>query len=726
MGGYVEIKITPTRELFYNEESNYGIYACETEQGELVKLNTYRNISVKGKTVRLTLDNEYNAKLEEKQDKKYGVYYEIVSIFEDIPTDINKQKDYLRNLLTARQTDALFSAYPNQDIIDLIKHDQIDLNKVKGIGKKIYRKIKDKIIQNLEYQQAYAFLSKYGVTNNMIIKLVKHFKSASLLIKKMETNPFVITCVSGIGFKKADTIAMSMGYHPKGEFRIIAAIEYVVEEESNNGNTYVTTDKLVIQVEDLIGVESDLINEKIKDTDSIIVIGERVALIKNYNAEKYISKRLKEILNDPIELDFDVEKFISEQEEKHGITLTDQQKSLFYNVKENRVALLIGYAGTGKSQLTALLIDLLDQLNIGYKLTSPTGKAAKILSNYTKRTAETLHRAIGFGSEQDEKNMKFIDEEFIIVDETSMVDVQLAAKLLKRCANKKVRLLFVGDDFQISSIGAGRFLYDMINSGVIPTTKIDKVFRQKEGSILDVATKIRRKEKFLDNDEWGIKKLSDNCVIACVPQEKVEGGYKYYLNELLKEFNSEDITVVTPTKKSSLGTVEINNHIQEIVNPSDGIKFEKQTGFDKITFRENDYVINTKNSYKLLDVNEREVDIVNGDIGKIVKIDLDEEEVVVDFEFTKIPFSFGQLGQLLHCWSMTIHKMQGSSNKAICVIADKAHKFQLNANLLYTAVTRSVDFLVILSQAETINYAMRKIENLQRDTFLGEFLKGEE
>ncbi|KON87364.1 hypothetical protein AF332_11370 [Sporosarcina globispora] len=718
----IELKIVPVREFFHNND--YGIYVCETDEPNKVMLNKFHNnFSMKGNTFKLKLDKEYNAKLVEREDKKYGTYYEIVSIFENMPTGKDQQRGYLLSVLTEKQVNAIYKAYPDEDIIELFKTDKFDVNRVKGIGEKSYVKVRDKIIENLEFQQAFEFLSQYGVTNNLIIKLVKHFKSAGLLIKKMKENPYSITDISGIGYKKADTIAMSMGYDPSGEFRIDAAIEYVVEEESNKGNTYVTTDKLVFQVEDLISVAESLINNQIKNTSNLIVSGDRVALKKNYDAEKFISKKLKSILKNSSSLNFDVEKFILDQEEKRGIKLTDQQKSFFYNIKDHNVNLLVGYAGTGKSQLTALLIDLLEQLKIGYKLTSPTGKAAKVVSNYTNRTAETLHRAIGLGREGREDEIKYIEEEFVIVDETSMVDVQLCSKLLKKCNNENLRILFIGDDFQIASIGAGRLLYDLIQSNRIPTTKIDIVFRQKENSILDIATKIRQGKKFLNNSDEGIFKFSENCIVASVPQDKMEGGYKYYLKEMLNSFSSDEITITTPTKKSKLGTVEINKHTQESVNPNDGSKIEKQFGYDGVVFREGDLVINAKNTYRIQDIHSNEIDIVNGDVGKIIKIDLEEEEIWVDFDFATIPFDYAMLGQLLHCWSMTIHKMQGSSNKAICVIADKAHKFQLNANLLYTAVTRSVDYLVILSQASTINFALKKIASLQRDTFLGEFLR---
>jgi exodeoxyribonuclease V alpha subunit len=723
MNETIEMKIIPDKEFFYSEDSSFGIYACVPEKPELVMVNRkFNTISVKGKTVRLTLDKEYNAKLTEKEDKKYGTYYEIVSIYEEIPTDISKQRVYLQTLLTDKQVEAIYEVYPNEDIIELIKDDQFDYGKVKGVGKKTYLNIKDKLIENLEFKEAYDFFEKFGLTNEFIVKLVKHFKSAKLLIEKVKINPYSIIEIRGIGFKKADKIAMSLGYDPEGKFRLLSAIEFSVEEESNKGHTYVTTDKLVQLVQELTSVDTNLINEYIYDTENILVIGDRVTLKNNYEAEKYIAERVNEILSDGNELNFNVEEFIEEQEKKQGFELTDQQKQFFYNIKQYNFNVLTGFAGCGKSQMLTLLIDLLENLHMSYRLLSPTGKAAKVVSKYTKRNAETIHRAIGLGMKKEDEERKNIHEQFVIVDEVSMVDVRLCEKLLKKCKHHNVRVLFIGDPAQIPAVSAGNVLHDLIESKETPLTKLDIVFRQKEGGMLDIITKIRLNQKFLRNDDWGIMNFGDNCTIACVPQDKVEGGYQYYFNQMLQEYSSDEITVATPTKKSNLGTININKHIQTIVNDKSDDKKEKEYGYDKVIFREGDLLINTVNSYRILDINEQEVDIVNGDIGKVIKIDEMEKEIIVDFEFAIIPFPFSKLNQLLHCWGLTVHKLQGSANSTVIVIADKAHKFQLNNNLLYTACTRPTDKLIIISQAETINFAMRKKANLQRNTFLQEFL----
>lgn len=1047
MSENIEIKLFPVRKFFYSDESNYGIYACRTEEQGKVMLNGHKNFSIKGNTVELKIENEYKATLLEKKDK-FGIYYEIQSVFEDIPTDGVKQRAYLSTLLTENQVNEIYKVYPGQDIIQLVRDGEFDFEKVKGIGKKTYEKIKDKLIENLEFQQAFEFLSKYGVTNNMIIKLVKHFKSASLLIKKMQINPYIITAVNGVGFKKADAIAMSMGYDPKGEFRILSAIEFIIEDESTNGHTYVSIGRLIDSVEELIAVEYNLIGEYIKDTENVIVTGDRAALRKFYKAEQDISNKFKDLLNRSSSLNIDIDKLIVEQEKEHNINLTDQQKEFFTNVFKNRASVLTGYAGCvdmyteyfngyewkkifeyqegekvlqynengeaelveplafqklpetkmtlvktdlgsinqclsddhtviyktskgniaklpfseiarrhkevpngfygkfithfkynghginlndeklrvmvmiiadghfpnktskcivrikkhrkiervrillenanipysekdsvdnykvfafaapirlksfdsswfqcsqhqlqvivdevlhwdgsidakgrkrfnsnvkesaefiqfaftatghrativerdrtgqlykdskyirqtkeytvmiaqgknvslfartpdkktplvevepedghkycftvpsemwvmrregricvtgncGKSQLVAFLINILEETGHEYRLLSPTGKAAKVLANYTNRSVETIHRAIGLG-ENKRSAPKVIEEEFVIIDETSMVDVLLCKSLLEKCVHPNVRIIFIGDDAQIASVSAGNILHDLIYSGAIPTTKLDIVFRQKDMGLIDVATKIRQQERFLDNNFWGIQTFGNNCTVACVPQEKIVGGYKYYMNEMLKEYSPEDIMVLSPTKKSELGTIEINKVIQEIVNPGDGVKLEKEFGYNKTLFRENDMVINTRNTYDILNVNEQEVNIVNGDVGVIEKIDESQEEVIVDFGFDRVPIPFGKLDQLMHSWCITKHKSQGSGSPVVIIIMDKAHKFQINTNLLYTAITRCKEKLILLTQAETVNFALRKVANKERNTFLKEFLMNEE
>jgi exodeoxyribonuclease V alpha subunit len=730
MSERIELKLRPIKKLWYDDVTSNGGYSCVTdEKGKVMEHQQYKNFVIKGTLPELIKGFEYNAVVIEKEDKKRkSYYYEVQSIFEDIPTDSIKQRMYLSQIVAESHVNALYDAYPNEDIVDLIKNEKLDVNKVKGVGKKILNKIKDKIEQNVEYREAIEFFGQYKISPNLIVKLVKHFKSSKLAVKKVQDSPYNLLAVKGIGFKKADAIAMKMQFPKDHEDRISSAIEYLVEENEKEGHTYINHEDLIDAAYELLGVSKKVIKECIKDTDEIGVYGDCVARKKTYGAEKYISNRLKEMVKNSTELNYDVDKFIIEQEKLMDMNLTEQQRKLFKNIKHYNVNLLVGFAGCGKSALQKLVINLLDQLGMSYLLLAPTGKASRVLSEYTQRKSMTIHKAVQLKDEDEEESKsKMLMEDFIIVDEASMLDVKLASVLLSRIGNPNARLLFIGDSFQIPSVQCGLFLHDCIESNVIPTTMLDIVFRQKEGGILDVMTKVRLKEKFIANDEWGLKEYGDNCVIAAVPQEKMEGGYKYFYNKMLEVYKPEDIMVLSPTKKGNLGTFKVNSELQTIVNPEENSKVEMKFGVDpEIILRDNDYIMNTVNTYKIENMDDREVNIVNGDVGTIEKINKDEKEIVVDFDFDRIPIPFSKLKQLIHSWCITLHKSQGSGAKCVIMILDKSHKFQLNANLFYTGGTRSKEKLFILSQAETINYAMRRNANMQRNTFLGNMLISKE
>lgn len=728
MNEVINIKLKPIKELWYDDVSSKAGYSCITDEVDKVEVHKdFKNFVIKGTLPKLTMRMEYNANLIGEYDKKRkSMSYIVQSIFEDIPKDIDKQRVYLNQIIAPRHVEALYDAYPNQDIITLIMNDQLDVDKVKGVGKKIIARIKNKIEQNVEYREAFEFLGQFDINPNFIIKLVKHYNSSKLVVQKVKECPYNLLAVKGIGFKKADDVAMKMKHPKDSKERIIAAIEYIVEENEKEGHTYIKQDKLIEEAYQLLGISHSLISEQIYETDNIGVFGEAVAVKKTYFAEKNIAGMLKEMLKNSTELNFDVEKFIEKQEIENDMKLTDQQKRFFYDVKKYSVNLLVGFAGCGKSALQKLMISLLEEMKMSYLLLAPTGKASRVLSEYTKRKAMTIHKAILMDTSDNEEE-NYFKEDYVIVDESSMVDVKLASQLLERIDPKRTRLLFIGDSFQIPSVNCGLFLHDCIESKVIPTTMLDIVFRQKEGGILDVMTKIRLKEKFISNDEWGIKNYGDNCIIAAVPQEKMEGGYKYFYNEMLKQYNPEDIMVLSPQKKGNLGTFAINQNLQEIINPGRDGKEEIKHGKDpEFIYREDDYVMNILNSYKILNEKEQEIDIVNGETGYIRKIDKENKEVLLDLDYDKVPLEFKQLKQLLHAWCITLHKSQGSGSKCVIMVVDRAHKFQLNANLIYTGGTRSKDMLIIISQAETLNYAMRKNANLQRNTFLYNFLISKE
>lgn len=744
----IEAKVTPVKMIF--SKGDFRIYSCTTKNPDM-QLNKYSNASIKGIMQRLDLGVEYIANLELSEvHPQYGASYECHSIYQDMPTSGEEQKSFFKYLLTEKQVDELFKVYPKEDIIQMIIDDKFNPKLVKGIGDKKYKVIRDKVLENIEHRELLSKLGRYGITYNNVMKIAEKFESVQLAIQKIEDNPYCLCeLISGIGFKKADVIARKMGFAYDHPFRIQSGIKYTLENNQQEGHTYMIINKMIKTAIDNLDVSEELINEQIGNTEGIIVIDEKIALLKTYQAEKYIATRLKQFLDNPIELNFDPEEFIARMEEKYKDTLkhglSSHQKEFFFNIKKYPASLLVGYAGTGKTQMQRLLVELLEELGMSYLLLSPTGKASKLLSSYTGRQAQTIHRAIGYGKGKEERQLVEITQDFIIVDEMSMTDIFIMQMLLSKITNPKARVLFCGDPAQLAAVMGGNILHDAIESKVIPTTMLDIVFRQSEGGILDIASRVRKKEKFIDDNFSGMKKFGDNLIIHCVDQNHMKDGYKHYYKKYLNKYDPMDIMVLTPTKKGEIGTIEVNKYIQELVNPQNGSKAEYQYG-DSMTFRQDDYVMNVKNTYDIENEDGEAVTIVNGDSGVIKNIVLEggkyvkyveddegnEEEITVDPRGTVIEFdddtvklSLEEMNQLIHAWSITCHKSQGSSSKAVLIIADRSHKFQLSCNLIYTAITRSVDFCIILTQAETLNYAIRKVDNLRRQTFLESMLRSE-
>ncbi|WP_340032513.1 AAA family ATPase [Paenibacillus sp. FSL K6-1122] len=740
----IELKLTPEKMMFPRREADnkndFRIYSCNTKSPNVL-LNSYDNLSIKGVMQRLELGVEYSAQIElEKVDPKHGASYNVLSIYQEVPEAMEGQKAFLATLMTELQLKEVYKTYPNEDIVKMIIDDKFEYEKVKQFGSKTYKRIRDRILENIAYRDILSRLGKYGITYDIILKLEKSFGSKELAIQKIEDNPYELTQLSGFGFKRADKIAQLMGFKKDDPHRIKYGIRFTIDDNQQQGHTYMLRDELLRNASEKLELTEVIVEDNLNDTDGIVFIGDKVSLTRTYNAEKYIAKRLMEMLSSGKELNFDHEKYIIdiEEEYKEDIPkgLTYQQKDFFRNIQKHSVNLLIGYAGTGKSKLQKFLVNLLNRLGLTYVLLSPSAKAAKVTRTYTGVNAQTIHRRIGFGMDKEEEMMLEIHEDFVIIDESGMTDVFILSSLLSKIKNPNSRILFVGDDFQLLSVQAGNFLHDAIESGAIPMTKLDIVFRQGDGGILNVATKIREGKQIVSDDFDGKKLFGNDFLLHCVDQIQIEKGYKHYYNLLLNTYKPEDIMVLSPTKKGKIGTIELNKYIQEQVNPFDGNKKQHEYGYDGL-IRVGDYILNTVNMYKIANMNEEAIDVVNGDSGKVIDIkteddkkssddDLLESEkkgIVIQFDDQLVRLDIGLAAQLLSAWALTIHKSQGSSSEVTLIVVDRSNKFQISANLIYTAITRSVSKCIFLTQAETLNFAIRKVESKRRNTHLCDLLR---
>jgi len=795
----IKVKLKPTFQMYprnggIETEDQFYVYSCYlTEQNDDIEINPeYQTFTIAGKIQKLELNQEYAATLA-KADRPYS-YNVTEGIYQELPSSGLQQREFFRALLTELQFKALYDAYGHdKDLIKMFQNDEIDIKKVRGFGEETYKRIKDKILKNLDYQVLISQLSKYGINFSTIVKLIDMYGNADYAAKKIKEQPYSLTKVDGIGFIKADAIAKNMKEEmirerlEKGEIdkvqaqnlyiieifknpeRIKEGIKYAVKENQNNGHTFIYAEELIEKCKELLQIKDELLLyeqlDSLRDTNVVYFDGDRVATKDAYDAEKEIALWFSEKLsNKASELDFDIDEFIEASEKKHNIKLVEKQRHFFFNVKHYGVHLLIGNAGMGKSMLQKFLKDLCEQLNMTVRWMAPTGNAAKVLGKYVDADASTVHKAIGYGrnNQQNEDNdqpnfdgnSNEIHDDYIAIDESSMLDIFILNSLLKKIKNPNARLLFIGDNFQIPSVAAGNLLHDMIESQMIPTTKLDVVFRQKEDGALDIATKIRLGEKFLDSHSVGEYEFGKDFIVNCIDQEQMVEMYKFYYQDLLHTYTNDNIMVLSPRKIGDLGTQAINYNIQQIVNPQ--LPFDKLDEIEygeNVIFRVNDYVINTKNTYDVSTITGDVIDLVNGDKGKIIKInkdyirtkkkddenffdvadddasekeldlDMRKKGVYVKFDLGTVHFSMDLLGQLLHSWALTIHKSQGSGSDSVLILVDKSHSYQMNANLLYTAITRLRKFGVLLCQPEVINRSIKNVANLSRNTFLQELLK---
>lgn len=731
----IEMRIKPKRQLFpkNNEENEdfYYIFSAEVNPNDLtddIDVNSYGNISIKGTMPKLAINEEYIVTAIADKGGNFQGSFTLDTIRKNKPITITDQKNFLSSILTANQIEEIFKVYnEGQDIVGMIEKNEFNYHAVKGLGDKSFEKLQKKVLDNMDIGEILTFCTKHGIKYSTIAKLVKEYKNPTIVLEKIQMNPYILTSVKGIGFKKADEIAKAVGYSMTSEHRIDSALRYIIGEENMSGHSWIGHKQLLNRAIELLNIKKDYIEDRLngKAKGILNIEGDRFTKETVYEAEDYVALRMTQFKSSSKKLfeTDELEAFLDRYCEENGVELEKNQRQFFHDWNENNLLFLVGGGGMGKSWLQKILLELIDLKNYRTALLAPTGKASKVMSGYTGRQAFTIHRKAGvFDEDTDAANE--ISEDVIIVDESSMCDVFILSKFFKAVTNENARILFVGDDFQLPSVGVGNFLYDSIHSGVLKISVLTKVFRQDEGGILDIATKVRKGISFFNNDAEGRMVFGKDCVFWLTDQQFVRDGVISNYRKVVSKFNPDDVIILSPTNKGKLGTIALNKDIQKIANPPSASKKEKSFGKkDPITFRVGDSVMNTVNTYKVETLGGGTADVFNGDTGKIVDIDEVRKEFIIDFEGIVVRMKFANiLMNLMHAWVTTIHKSQGSQYKVVITIIDKSMKFQLNANLLYTGLSRATQFLLVLGQAEAVNHAISKFANMERRSFLQEML----
>ena len=709
------------RITYQNSENGYTVLKCAVKNySDLVTVvGTMPDTHVG--TV-LSLDGSW------KMDAKYGRQFSVERFEETLPATVYGIEKYLGSGLVkgvgpkfARRIVEKFG----KDTLDIIEENPDELLKVPGIGKVRVDRIKTSWQDQKEIKNIMLFLQSNEISTSHATKIYKTYGSDS--IKIVKENPYRLADdIWGIGFKTADSIAEKMGIDKEKFVRLRSGIFYTLNKLAENGHCYASRKQLVEKAGELLEVEESQLemtldemlrtNDVIRDggsgqPESVEEIktednAEAIYLSPYYFSESGCAKRLLRLLYEPknkINGQEILEKVISGSE----IQYDEIQQEAIKTALDSKVMVLTGGPGTGKTTTTLGIISAYRQMGSRIILAAPTGRAAKRMSEATGMEAKTIHRLLEYkppeGYQKNEE--KTLEGDVLILDECSMIDIMLMYNLLKAIP-LHMSLILVGDIDQLPSVGAGNVLRDIIDSGRVPVVRLTRIFRQAQGSrIIMNAHRINHGEPI---DIRGGKEADFFFAAKDTNQEVIETVVRYCKTNLPRYYHVDplqDIQVLTPMQRGECGAVNLNQVLQEAMNPS---KIFLRKGGTQ--YRLHDKVMQIRNDY--------DKEVFNGDIGTITKVDMEERELTVKFDDREVIYDATELDELSLAYAVTIHKSQGSEYPIVVMPFTMNHFVMLQRNLLYTGVTRAKKILVLVGEKRAVYYAIKNETTTGRNTRL--------
>ncbi len=729
--GYVE------HIVFRNEENGYTVFHLTNRDGELTCVGTFPYIS-EGEM--LEVSGEY------ANHNVYGMQLQVISHQVKEPEDLVSIERYLGSGAIKGLGSALAGRIVRKfkdDTFRIIEEEPERLAEVKGISERKAREISEQVEEKKDMRKAMIYLQKYGISLALAAKIYEHYGQS--IYRVMEENPYQIADhVQGVGFKTADEIAAKVGIHTDSDFRIRSGIFYVLLQSVTDGHVYLPQEELLRRTMQLLEVEICDIQKYLMDLamEKKVVLKEKEDGVRVYPAHYYYlelnSAKMLHDLNVSYEIAEDaIEKRLQQIEEDAELSLDELQRTAVKEAVRNGVLVLTGGPGTGKTTTINAMIHFFESEGMDIFLAAPTGRAAKRMTEATGCEARTIHRMLelAYAPGNDDNRMEFarnqenpLETDVIIIDEMSMVDLPLMHVLLN-AVMVGTRLILVGDQDQLPSVGAGSVLKDLIKSECFPVITLTKIFRQAEQSDIVVnAHKINRGEEvILDNksrDFFFLKRQDANTIISVV--------IALIQKKLPKYVGADpfDIQVLTPMRKGLLGVERLNAILQQYLNPPDKSKEEKQYG-DKL-FRVGDKVMQIKNNYQLEWeiatkyglVVDKGIGVFNGDIGRITSINSYTETVEVEYEEKKkVNYPFQLLDELELAYAITIHKSQGSEYPAVVIPLLQGPRQLYHRNLIYTAVTRAKKCVTLVGSDVTFQEMIRNANEQNRYTSLVECIQ---
>jgi exodeoxyribonuclease V alpha subunit len=690
--------------------------------------NSIRPITVKGIVFNTHEHESLRLKGFWENHKIYGRQFSIREFMPVEPTSTEGMVRYLSSEIFKGVGEKTAKRIVNKfgkDSFKIIDNSPNLLSKVKGVGKKQQKSLLAAWDDQRGLRDVMTFLRGVGISHAYAQRIFA--KNGLNSIPLIKANPYQLTDIPGIGFITADGIARNLGFDKNSPHRAAAGLLYMLDQQAQNGHTCFPRPPLLEKTTQELDIDSTMLessivqlledrllnSEKIKDASGIEQ--ELISRPRLYLAERRIAENIYRILNSEAYTNFEGEfSLIEEQERKVGLKLDPVQKEAVEAALQHKVLIITGGPGTGKTTIVRFMLGLMRPRIPSIGLAAPTGRAAKRITETTGAAASTIHRlleASNMGFQRDRENP--LDQELLILDETSMIDTTLMDHFLEAVPSAS-RLILVGDVDQLPSVGAGAVLLDLIESGTIPVVRLDHIFRQAADSFITVnAHKVRRGEvpdfsRLIQKDNAEKELLDFYFIKESNPEKIVEKILLMSTERIPQRFELDpmlEIQVLTPMHRGVTGSLHLNRKLQEKMNPA-GISLEHREQL----FRIGDKVMQQQNDY--------EKQVFNGDLGRIVNCDPKTKELHVQFEQEIVHYKAKELDQLSLAYAITVHKSQGSEYAAVILPLTTHHYMMLQRNLLYTAITRGKQLVVLIGTESAIRMAVENEGTMRRFTGL--------
>jgi exodeoxyribonuclease V alpha subunit len=717
----VEIKGQIERVTYFNEENGYVVARLKAE-GHMDL------VTIVGTVPGLNPGEVLKLKGEWQSHPKYGKQFKIASCETAIPATVAGMERYLASGMIkgigpvmAKRLVTRFGT----ETLDVIEQDTERLKEVEGIGEKRVGMIRSAWQAQREIREVMVFLQGHGVSPAYAVKIFKQYGSEAVPV--VRENPYRLAEeVFGIGFITADKIAEKLGIEKESLIRARAGVQFILNRLSDEGHVYFPFDRLVEEAEKTLEIDRGIILEALASAaaDRRVVIeemdafggeGKAVYLIRFHVSEQGIARRMQELLACPRQLPLvNLEDILTSVEKDLGFVLSERQARAVHNSMERKVMVITGGPGTGKTTIIRAIVAIQNKLGRRTLLAAPTGRAAKRMSETTGHPAKTIHRLLEFSPKdgrfkRDEQNP--LEADTFVIDETSMVDTTLMYYLLK-AVPPAATIIFVGDVDQLPSVGAGSVLKDIIDSGIVPVVRLNEIFRQSKESMI-IVNAHRVNSGLMPDEERKGKRADFHFIEMTEPAEVLDKVVELCRERIPARFgfrSIEDIQVLTPMHRGTVGAFNLNTELQKQLNPA---KEELLKGGR--TFKKGDKVMQIRNNY--------DKDVYNGDIGRIARIDAEEQEVTVNFDGRFVGYDFSELDELVLAYATSVHKAQGSEYPAVVIPILTQHYLLLQRNLLYTGITRGKKLVVLVGTRKALSIAVHNNKTQLRYTLLKERLQ---